>query len=232
MIICKDCVKRVGVLPDSGFFMLGRCEVCDGTHLCAMIYPRKYVIESCKRKTVAVYNEYKNRNMKKTIEMSLETARKMYNDVNLPNYLTPFILENFTKEELEGKKGYTWDESFSGHGYYISHGMTGTAQIGNVKIKTCNQSVFRTEKQALSALAFAQLSHIVERYNQGKAPATDEGCAIFYYIQAFNNNDINVVRVAYLSVILPKQQFLFYTKEDAEISLEVNRQLWGQYWML
>lgn len=189
----------------------------------------------------------KTDNMNKTITMSLETAMGIYADlkersdvasVNFKNWL----LENFTKEELEPKpekKGFTWEKSFDGGGFYF-YNKTDAGPIQEVGPNDlpsvdCNRQVFKTEAQAKSALAFAQLTHIVAKYNEGKVedsefvylvgPTTRGLSVITYY-----KNNYNVAgkggRPAN-SII-----FKFYTKEDAETSLEVNKELWEQYWMI
>lgn len=163
----------------------------------------------------------------KAIKMSIDTAREMYKDSTIST--KNWLLENFTQEELEPKKGFTWEESFDRKGYYIDN----ASSIINLE-HVCsddvsfdgNKNVFKTHEQAESALAFAQLSHIVARYNEGKKPGyvawavmcnnLREGCLLVDSI-AFNN-------------ILP--HIVFLTKEDAEMSLEMNRELWEQYWLI
>jgi len=157
--------------------------------------------------------------MKKPVEMSLETARQMYKENN--EITNKWLLENFTKEELEPKKGFTWEESLSKEGYYINS----SCNIEETKIvsKAPNlRDVFLTEKHAKSALAFAQLSHIVERYNQGK----NEG-EVFFMVEGYKNGKLAVNHWYNVNC-----HFKFYTIEDAETSMEVNRQLWLDYWMI
>ncbi len=120
---------------------------------------------------------YKIKAMKeeRTLKMSLETARKIWTEAkSMPeisislNHLHGLLLENFTKEELEDKKGFCWRDSFKGEGYR----MTATSEfchISNINfsfVKRQDLELFRTKKQALSALAFAQLTYIVARYNK------------------------------------------------------------------
>lgn len=186
--------------------------------------------------------------MEKQIKMSLESARILYDQLSRSteqesshedrincNKAVKELLENiregFTKEELEGNKGYTWEESFSGEGWFI--GIDGF--IYNKNILTphqINKIYFRKKEQAESALAFAQLSHIVARYNQDKFAITEDGMTIHYYIQAYNNDTLKVVKTTYLSMMLPRQPFLFCAPVDAETSLEVNKKLWRQYYMI
>lgn len=131
----------------------------------------------------------------KQITMSLETAR-------------------------EGKEGFTWEESFSNNGYFINKdslicfvAMTGTDRE--------NKNIFKTKKQALSAIAYAQLTHIVAKYNEGK-----ERCSKFYAIIS----TLTGLDICECHLTIPL--LLLYDYQDAKISIRVNRELWQQYWML
>lgn len=180
-------------------------------------------------------NITKNKNMEKTIKMSLETARqwmkkiknKTITDDSPESLITSMILENFTKEELEGKEGFTWEESFK-PGYVIE---TNHAKL-RVDIKKCSNPAaqnhfkdqFATEKQALAALAFAQLSHIVNKYNEGKEP--EEFVCLPSAIQTGSLSYIKS-----LSANKYRVPFAFYREEDLLTSFEVNKELWDQYFM-
>ena len=156
--------------------------------------------------------------MEKPFKMSLETAREFYKDAT--EITKKWLLENFTKEELEGKKGFTWEDSFSGKGYWIDE----NSNIRLSEILTCghfSKNAFLTEAHAKSALAFAQLSHIVAKYNEGKIKQqfhyTIDNCSGTLLVDSWSNI---------------KSILMFYTVEDARTSLEVNRELWEQYWMI
>jgi hypothetical protein len=156
--------------------------------------------------------------MKKPVEMSLETARQMYKENN--EITNKWLLENFTKEELEPKRGFTWEESFKGRGVCIN-GSAKVCGVENYSNNPHNKHVFLTDKHAKSTLAFAQLSHIVERYNQGKTRHS--------VIYTIDNNRGNLTKNSYVDC---KSHFEFHTQEDRDISMEVNRQLWLDYWMI
>jgi len=156
--------------------------------------------------------------MKKQIEMSLETARQMYKGGT--EMTKKWLLENFTKEELEPKKGFTWEESFKGEGYFIeTYSCIEFTHTSPTTRK--NRNVFLTEKHAKSALAFAQLSHIVNKYNKGK-----EYDKYYYSIWI----DDKSLQINLWSIDAPHLCFLDF--EDAKTSMEVNRQLWLDYWMI
>lgn len=162
--------------------------------------------------------------MEKSIKMSLETARKLWNDNKVDGYvpLIDFLLENFTKEELEGKKGFIWEESFDDacDGYYVSS----NAQVSIFAGRACsqNKNIFKTEAQAKSALAFAQLSHIVAKYNEGKESSGDVYVVYFEFSSGLWVGGVS----------LTAHHLTFYTKRDAQVSIEVNRELWNDYWMI
>jgi hypothetical protein len=165
----------------------------------------------------SLWKESKLKNMNKKIEMSLESARQMYKEGN--ETTNKWLLENFTKEELERKKGFTWEESYNGKGFYI----TGNSDIvkWNSTIGHTHKNVFLTEKHAKSALAFAQLSHIVNKYNVGKEMGEYRHTIYSYrkHIHTATNDGYS-------------HQLEFYALEDAKTSMEVNRQLWLDYWMI
>lgn len=183
-----------------------------------------------------------NKSDSRPITMSIETARKVWGSVKPrvtdlgngytttsnsgPNDLmATILLDNFSKEELEGKEGFTWEESFQS-GYALE---TNFSKL-RVDIKKCSNPVaqehfkdqFRTEKQALSALAFAQLSHICAKANEGKP---------------LSKNYVGVVRRQVDELIFCERNkdeyhLYFHETKDAETSLRVNRALWEQYWCL
>lgn len=158
----------------------------------------------------------------KTVKISLDTARKIYNNTSTPTELVDWLLENFTKEELEPKKGFTWEESFSGEGCFISP----NSDIAKTKTdKKTHQfkNIFKTREQAESALAFAQLSHIVAKYNEGK---TSED--LMYAVMPSKNG----LRVEVMKK--EQNQFMldFCDVKDAETSAQANRELWEKYWLL
>jgi len=66
----------------------------------------------------SLWKESKLKNMNKKIEMSLETARQMYKEGN--ETTNKWLLENFTKEELELKRGFTWEDSVGDFGFFIN----------------------------------------------------------------------------------------------------------------
>jgi len=177
--------------------------------------------------------------MEKNIKMSLDAARQMYKEGN--ETTNKWLLENFTKEELEPKKGFTWEDSYGGVGFYVMGNSSISNWSGGI---ICGQhkNVFLTEKHAKSALAFAQLSHIVNKYNEGKELehcgdmvydqhkdfiTKTEYYDVYYYVTKYDgkNLGINSFRFNFMNLY-------FKRREDAKTSMEVNRQLWLDYWMI
>lgn len=173
--------------------------------------------------------------------LTLAEAKTLYNFVKNKKYTVGYekslkeimdlVTKHYTIEQLEGKKGFTWEDSFDGKGFWISGSDSSIRCIDTSVIADEHKNVFKTKERAESSLAFAQLSHIVDKYNEGNYATTENGITVNYYIQAYNNNDLKVVKTTYFAMVLPKQVFLFNRKEDAETSLEVNKSLWEQFWM-
>lgn len=171
--------------------------------------------------------------MKKQIEMSLETARELYRQRKEISHLLEVdelmeaLLENFTLDELEDKKGYTWEESFNGEGWLC--GYDGPVHRELLTPHIGNKIYYKTKEQAESALAFSQLSHIVARYNQGKTRLQ----WTYSIVNIVNAN----VKDSYLGIVTVgdssrEPHLVFYSEEDVDTSLKNNRDLWLKYWMI
>lgn len=173
--------------------------------------------------------------MEKQITMSLDTARKIKaehdfcKDVNAGlnlglSALYNLVIENFTEEELKGRpKGFTWEESFGGVGYEIIHDVVMQQNVCGDGPKSCKyKDLFKTAAQAESALAFAQLSHIVAKYNEGKV----KGQSTFFVASDKNGLvcvpgfDDNITGLD------------FYYRDDAKLSMIANRELWLKFLMV
>lgn len=163
---------------------------------------------------------------------SLEVAQNYFKDLQAyPKCQSLINLNNlalhwYTKEQIEGKpekKGFTWEESFNENenGYFINQGDS-TIHRAEMRKDGRYINMFKTRKQAESALAFSQLTHIVAKYNEGKKEMGKTYCVL---------DDISglLVTACYSGY---KFHLEFINKEDAEISLEVNQALWKQYWMV
>lgn len=182
----------------------------------------------------------------RAINISLEMAKGLWKICNMhlgdenSNEWIKRLFENFTKAELEGKEGFSWEDSVS-EGFYIHQNQGKIFESGTMNRKGEPEKViFKTEKQALSALAFAQLTHIVTKYNEGKQPESrfsqswGEMLYYTYEVKRFHH----AAQFTIIEHELTKDKSLhsyhlgFCYKKDAEISLRVNAELWNQYWIL
>lgn len=169
----------------------------------------------------------------KTITIDLASARKLWDGVKnahertsaVEMELRDLLQSKFTPEELNNiKEGFTWEESFQ-PGYAI-YNENGSRRFIDPIVKACYNPKaqdhfkvqFRTSLQAESALAFAQLSHIVAKYNEGKRFETK-----YWFV---------IDNLVVLNLENNYHELGFCTREDAEISLRVNRELWESYWMV
>lgn len=129
------------------------------------------------------------------------------------------------------KEGFTWEESFSGDGWYVGSGSE-IHRLTNVKPLETQKNVFATEKQALSTLAFAQLSHIVNKYNEGKTvPITFQDGIPHTFHPYMGYNGMLTYHALNHTCNIYHPPFGFYNKNDIETSLKINKALWEQYWM-
>lgn len=129
------------------------------------------------------------------------------------------------------KEGFTWEESFSGDGWYVGSGSE-IHRLTNVKPLEIQKNLFATEKQALSTLAFAQLSHIVNKYNEGKTvPITFQDGIPHTFHPYMDYNGMLTYHALNHTCNIYHPPFGFYNKNDIETSLKTNKALWEQYWM-
>lgn len=120
--------------------------------------------------------------MKKTIEIDLTEARKIYGQNAAMDAL---LLQNFTEKELTKKElPKSWEELERVKGYFIGS----SSGIGDWRgvAENPNKNTFKTKKQAESALAMAQLSQLMAVYNDGWEPDWGNG-NLKYCIWASNN---------------------------------------------
>lgn len=175
-----------------------------------------------------IMQQKQTNNMEKTITMSLETALEFYKTTQ-DKILKDWLICNFGRDALEKKEGFTWEESFAGDGYFISD----NSYIVEARIRYENsfsKQFFKTKNQALSALAFAQLSHIVNKYNEGKTVPVTFRDGIPHTFHPYMDCD-GMLTYHALNHTCNKYRppFGFYDKNDIEISFKVNKELWNQY---
>jgi len=172
--------------------------------------------------------------------ISLEDAIAIWG--NLPkdhkasSALRKLCLKYYTQDQLEPKpkkKGFMWTECWPLHGYFFNNKSGFVEQVCGIHLlkDTRNKSVYKTEKQALSALAYAQLTHIVAKYNEGKKCKPDGFGTWIRPVQGFGHTRRLITEPCTFEGVITKD-LAFCTGEDAKTSLEVNKELWGQYWMI
>lgn len=244
MYICKKCLHEIKQ-PNWPIFNVfydnktcNRCKLayvnCVDIHIDYVLGLRNVTME----------------NKERTLKISLEQARKIWKERSdcsggmeisaALNAIHGLLLENFTREELEDKKGYTWEESFK-PGYSFIINEEGKASILTCSIKEPIEKCkfqFRREKQALSALAFAQLSHIVFHYNKGKSFLKGPNCQYqYWFIDIIDDSSLGGPRllnvIAQTNYVKSAARGLFFARnEDSLESMEFNKELWEQYLMI
>lgn len=208
--------------------------------------PQDAEMEPLAEKTIPIYEQLKqedfmiNEHRDMPREISLEEARAIWKTIPKDNpsnwsasdrLAREILLHNFKEEALE-IKGFTWANSFEGGGWYISPNSDVMFSGISSNPTFQNKNVFKTKKQAESALAFAQLSHIVEKYNEDNFAVAKDGKTTLYYVAAYNDNSLKIDECQYFECIQPVRNLMFNKKESAERSMEVNRELWEKYWMI
>lgn len=144
---------------------------------------------------------------KKQVFLSLETAKQMYKDSKGNKSINLFLLENFTKEELEAKElPKTFKDLKLLHGYFIG----GASQI---VLHTSNHShlyhknVFPTKELAEASLALSQLLQLRDIYNGSwKVDLNNKPNEGMYIIRNRNNNIENTCHNNGLNYILSFQK--------------------------
>lgn len=157
--------------------------------------------------------------MKKQIELSLEKAKELYK--KNPE-MDELLLANFSKEELEKKElPKSWEELKNIGGYYIS-------DFSDISFSCCNcentdRNIFKTKKQAKSALAMAQLSQLMYVYNDGWEPDWSNNYDK-YCIEVMNNTFLIHLFTKYNSFLA------FKTEELAKEFLKNFEELIKEYY--
>ncbi len=162
--------------------------------------------------------------MEKQIKLTIEQAKSLYK--SNPEYRDT-LLSVFTDKELGIEPSYPKSFKDIGKidGYFIEINAL-IVDIYNLNSnKFANKNVFATEKQAKSALAFAQLSQLAKEMNGD-------------WIANWDNNNVKFVIVRSSEKLYIEQwcakfySIVFKTKEMAEFSLKHHEQLWKDYYEL
>jgi hypothetical protein len=162
-------------------------------------------------------------NASKNVTLTLEDARKLYNSGN-ENFKV-LSLSAFTQKELEDALPKSWKELEKISGYYINYNNE-IEEVEKEKLYEFDKKLFKTEKQALSALAMSQLSQLMSVYNDGWEPDWNDNDKYKRCIRRSRESIIIVSNIYSYSFLT------FKTKEIAEEFLKNFEELIKQYYML
>jgi hypothetical protein len=164
--------------------------------------------------------------MKRQIQLTLKEAQKIYKENPTMHTL---LLTSFTKEELEAIEDAlpTWKELEVIVGWYIANNsiiLSEKASTNNVESK----NIFSTRNQALSALAMAQLSQLMEALGEECDVCWDDCQAKYCIISSISSiNNVEDIRVDCFNYT--KHFLAFNTKQTAINFLNKHKQLIEQY---
>lgn len=130
--------------------------------------------------------------------------------------------------EIKAEWPKSWYELREIKGYYIGLASSIVPSIGDEEMKTfaSNRNIFQTAAHSESALAFAQLSQIAKRMNDGFAKDwSNSRSACWTIFRHANKLIIGDFNQSFCHIY-------FATEEMAEFSLKNHRELWEKYWMI
>lgn len=156
--------------------------------------------------------------------MTLQDAKKLYNLEN-PEF-KEIALRYFSETELMNEQlPVCWEDLSVVGGYYISSGSSICAFVSDVTTDS-ERNIFATEKQAKSALAFAQLSQLANRMNDGWEPDWEDNDERKFTVHCVGG-------LFRISIWFKDHcHIAFKTEEMAKFSLKNHAELWKQYWMV
>lgn len=167
--------------------------------------------------------------MQKNIKLTKEQARELL--AKDPSFRNT-ILSVFTDEELGITPNWpkSWEELKEVSGYYVSFASSIVKPTSRpYKVDSENKSIFSKEKYAKSALAYAQLSQIVESMNNGWEPDwldNFEGKWTAYY--DYTSKIFGVGRFT----VMCGNLLYFKTKEMVDFSIKYHHELWKDFFMV
>jgi len=160
--------------------------------------------------------------MEKQVKMTIEQAKDLFK--SNPEFRNT-LLSVFTDEEL-GIDSFPkhWENLGLVDGWYVDTDAS-ILQIPDCYTYNDAKNIFATEKQAKSALAFAQLTQLAAKVNGDWIP--DWTNSSRKYIVFCQGNELQVdYNFKY------KHKISFKTQELAEKSLKYHEQLWKDYYMI
>lgn len=147
----------------------------------------------------------------RTCVLTKETAIEMYNSGI--DSLKKLAVENYSELGVKPLPK-TWEELEELKGYFVESSYSNVLSVTDGSITTRNYNVFLTEEQAKASLALAQLSQLMNVYNEGWVPdwknSKEKKHVIIFYQEDISLEEYNLTR-KFLS---------FKTKEIAELFLK------------
>lgn len=140
-----------------------------------------------------------------------------------------FKLWNIEECELI-KYPESWKDLKEIEGYYLSQYSSNLHFSHSTSLGTYKKVVFNTEKQALSCLAYAQLSQLIAEINQNWQPNwCDLDSYKFVIVRSENRQGSYLTKQEYTTTFHP---LAFKTAEARDFSFEFHKDLWKTYYQL
>ena len=160
----------------------------------------------------------------RNVKITLETAKRWYEQ---GGEFKEMALSAFTEAELNPVRN-EWEGKLNGTvitGYYM--GLSSGIYGRKTTCSNSDKSTFKTEKQAKSALAYAQLTQLMAlpEYNGDWVPDWDSGSDKFIIIRVRNGIDTDYYSLSH-------HHISFKTSEIRDKFLENNYDLLKEYFEL
>jgi len=164
----------------------------------------------------------------KSIKLTTEQAKELY-ELN-PEYRTN-ILSDFADEELGiDSKPKSWKELKELEGCYIDT-YSHMIKCENSSLCSENKNIFTNEKYAQSALAYAQLSQLVEDLNRRRKEKINwKNKHQYKYIILKNHTTGRIFYEGWNSN--QYSPLAFIDADDALFSMKYHKELWEQFFMV
>ena len=170
----------------------------------------------------------------RNVKITLETAKRLYEQ---GGEFKEMALSSFTEAELNPVRN-EWESMFVGKkikGYFIDHDESSIIffdseedQFIDYEIRSDFKNIFKTEKQAKSALAYAQLTQLMAlpEYNGDWVPDWNDDCEAKYIIKRVRNG----IDTDYYSIT--HHHIFFKSEEIRDRFMKNNYDLLKEYFEL
>lgn len=155
---------------------------------------------------------------------------ELYTEFKNRQDIVDLLLTKFSKEELGMTK---WPECWEDlnkleGGWYVTT-ESAISSISLISKESSDKNVYATEKQAKSALAYAQLSQIVAKMNDGWIPDWNDDNESKYTV-SYNHGPCSLEWDVWTESMV--SHLYFQTEEMAKFSIKYHKDLWLQYFMI